>query len=96
MSHPHHKLGNWANSRLANARVPERGQARTSDSPLRRGYSNLMPSLKSQLVGPTLPPDDLEERAWAHYFKYHKSPVSPELINLIKLLLVEEDAQKRT
>ncbi len=54
-----------------------------------------MPSLKSQLVGPTAPPDDLEERAWNHYFKHHACPVSQDLINLIKILLVEEDMQKR-
>ena len=54
-----------------------------------------MPSLKSQLVGPTVPPDDLEERAWKHYFENHTCPASPEIINLIKVLLAAEDEQKR-
>jgi len=48
------------------------------------------PNSRAQMIGPrTVPPDDLEERAWQFYYKYYEKmlPIDPILLFRIKSLI---------
>ena len=55
-----------------------------------------MPRFQAQLENSVSKEDQLEERAWNHYYRNHTCPASQELINLIKDLLTVEEEQKKT
>lgn len=57
------------------------------------GYP-VKPNAKAQMVN-TVPPDvELEERAWLHYYEHMKCPATPQIISLLKLAIIQEDAKK--
>ena len=54
------------------------------------------PNSKAQMTGPrTVPPDDLEERAWQYYYKYYEKmhPIDPMLLLMIKSIIEKEGSE---